>query len=445
MKVGLLGLVALTLAALAVPLGAAAQGKDTLTIALPSHAPTLDPHMHFERVGVLVNINMFGLAPAPLRQARVRALAGSLLEGAQRHDVGIQAPPRRQVPRRLDHDGRGREVLVRSSAGARQGKEEVAPVRQRARDSREVKIVDAGHDPADHRQAVPAPARAPGVLRIVPKKHVEKVGEEAFGSTATVGTGPGSSSSGSATSTSGSRPSTSTAREAGLQVRRLPGDPRVATAVAELRPGAWTSSATSMRTSCPTSRLIRKRESARRRSSACTTSPSTLRSAPFEKKAGRQAANYAIDKQAVVEKMMAGLGRQVATVVQPAAFGFRSLRDAVPARSEESQGAAGAGRLPNGFDITLHSSAVDWRPHFEALGQMLTEVGLRTTVKMWDPGPAWNNSSRLKARPPRPVRQLGETIRSSTPTPCCTRSITRSPVAGSANLRARRRARPAHR
>ncbi|PYN03625.1 MAG: ABC transporter substrate-binding protein, partial [Candidatus Rokuibacteriota bacterium] len=50
----------LALAALvAEPFGAAAQGKDTLTVALPSHAPTLDPHMHFERVGILVNINMF--------------------------------------------------------------------------------------------------------------------------------------------------------------------------------------------------------------------------------------------------------------------------------------------------------------------------------------------------------------------------------------------------
>jgi peptide/nickel transport system substrate-binding protein len=36
-----------------------AQPKDTLTVALVSHAPTLDPHMHFERVGILVNINMF--------------------------------------------------------------------------------------------------------------------------------------------------------------------------------------------------------------------------------------------------------------------------------------------------------------------------------------------------------------------------------------------------
>ena len=43
----------------AVPLDAVAQAKDTLTVALPSHAPTLDPHMHFERVGILVNINMF--------------------------------------------------------------------------------------------------------------------------------------------------------------------------------------------------------------------------------------------------------------------------------------------------------------------------------------------------------------------------------------------------
>src|SRR5438552_17167332 len=60
MKRWLPGLVVLTLLGLvAVPIGAGAQGKDTLTVALPSHAPTLDPHMHFERVGILVNINMF--------------------------------------------------------------------------------------------------------------------------------------------------------------------------------------------------------------------------------------------------------------------------------------------------------------------------------------------------------------------------------------------------
>src|SRR5919201_972163 len=44
---------------IAIAPGADAQPKDTLTVALVSHAPTLDPHMHFERVGILVNINMF--------------------------------------------------------------------------------------------------------------------------------------------------------------------------------------------------------------------------------------------------------------------------------------------------------------------------------------------------------------------------------------------------
>mgnify|MGYP001127296500 CR=1 FL=1 len=44
---------------LSLPPSLHAQAKDTLTVALVSHAPTMDPHMHFERVGILVNINMF--------------------------------------------------------------------------------------------------------------------------------------------------------------------------------------------------------------------------------------------------------------------------------------------------------------------------------------------------------------------------------------------------
>ena len=43
----------------AVPLDAVAQAKDTLTVALPSHAPTLDPHIHFKRISILININIF--------------------------------------------------------------------------------------------------------------------------------------------------------------------------------------------------------------------------------------------------------------------------------------------------------------------------------------------------------------------------------------------------
>src|SRR5262245_6992005 len=36
-----------------------AQTKDTLTVGLVWINDTLDPHMHFQRVGILININMF--------------------------------------------------------------------------------------------------------------------------------------------------------------------------------------------------------------------------------------------------------------------------------------------------------------------------------------------------------------------------------------------------
>ena len=47
---------------------------------------------------------------------------------------------------------------------------------------------------------------------------------------------------------------------------------------------------------------------------------------------------------------------------------------------------------PNGVDITLHTgtSAAFNRQLAEAIAEMLTEVGLRTNLKIWDPGPAWN-------------------------------------------------------
>src|SRR5262245_62886868 len=37
----------------------AGPAKDELVVALVSHAPTLDPHMQYEWVGILVSINMF--------------------------------------------------------------------------------------------------------------------------------------------------------------------------------------------------------------------------------------------------------------------------------------------------------------------------------------------------------------------------------------------------
>jgi peptide/nickel transport system substrate-binding protein len=115
-----------------------------------------------------------------------------------------------------------------------------------------------------------------------------------------------------------------------------------------------------------------------------------MRVAPFDKKGVRQAANYAIDKSAIIQKMMAGLGTQVATTVQPLAFGFDPEVKPYPFDPKKAKELLAQAGYPNGVDITLHSSSVAYRPVFEAMAEMLTEVGIRATPRMWDPGPAWN-------------------------------------------------------
>ena len=115
-----------------------------------------------------------------------------------------------------------------------------------------------------------------------------------------------------------------------------------------------------------------------------------MRSPPFDKKLVRQAANYAIDRPAVVQKLMAGLGKPVATVINPAQFGYDPAVPVYPFDPKKARELLAQAGYPNGVDITLHSGAPEWRPVFEAIGQMLTEVGIRTTARPWDPGPAWN-------------------------------------------------------
>jgi peptide/nickel transport system substrate-binding protein len=117
-----------------------------------------------------------------------------------------------------------------------------------------------------------------------------------------------------------------------------------------------------------------------------------MREAPFEKKAVRQAANYAIDRKAIVDKLMGGLGRTVPTVVNPMAFGFDPKIEGYPYDPKKAKDLLKQAGYPNGVDITLHTgtSAAFNRQLAEAVAEMLTEVGLRTNLKIWDPGPAWN-------------------------------------------------------
>ena len=190
MKRWLPGLLVLALAALlALPLPAAAQGKDTITVALPSHAPTLDPHMHFERVGILVNINMFDSLLH--RSAKLEFEPSLALSWKALSDTTWEFKLRKGVK---FHDGStmtAEDVKYSFDRVIEPGQEKKkSPQYGNIRAIKDVRIVnpDTIHLVTD--KPFPLLLERLVFFPIVPKKYIEKVGEEAFGSTAAVGTGP---------------------------------------------------------------------------------------------------------------------------------------------------------------------------------------------------------------------------------------------------------------
>ena len=387
MKRSIVPAVALALLALVGPAPAFAQAKDTLTVALVSHAPTLDPHMHFERVGILVNINMFDsllhrstkLQFEPSLATSWKAVTDTQWEfkirkGVRFHNGDVLTPA--DVKYSFDR------VLDQTKKSLQYGN---------IRAIKEVKVVDAETVHIITDKPFPLLLERLVFFPIVNKKHVETVGDQAFGTTSPVGTGPWKF-------VEWKRDQLIRLEAFDQHWRGKPpfkhlifrAIPETATQVAEVKTGGVD--------------IIRDVSAdlvpdLKSHPQAYISSTPILRVhyvnldmrvAPFDKKGVRQAANYAIDKSAIIQKMMAGLGTQVATTVQPLAFGFDPEVKPYPFDPKKAKELLAQAGYPNGVDITLHSSSVAYRPVFEAMAEMLTEVGIRATPRMWDPGPAWN-------------------------------------------------------
>src|SRR4051794_36254776 len=277
---------------------AAAQPKDTMVVALVAHAETLDPHMHFQRNGILVNINMFDsllhrnakLEYEPSLATSWKALTETTWEFKLRKGVKF-------------HNGdtmTAEDVKYSFDRVLEPGKEKKkSPQYGNIRAIKEVKIVNADTIHLITDRPFPLLLERVVFFPIVPKKHIEKVGEEAFGSTATVGTGPWKL--------------VEWKRDQHIRLEAFDGHwrgkpafkylvfraiPEVATQIAEMKTGG----VDLIRTL--SADLIPEMKSGSQ--TYVSSSPILrvhyveldMRAAPFDKKLVRQAANYAIDKQA---------------------------------------------------------------------------------------------------------------------------------------------------
>jgi peptide/nickel transport system substrate-binding protein len=380
-------LLSLLLVGLALVHPATAQVKDTLVVGLVAHAETLDPHMHFQRTGILVNINMFDSLLH--RNAKLEFEPSIATSWKALNDTTWEFKIRKGV---RFHNG---DVLtpedVKYSFDRVLDQTKKSPQYGNIRAIKEVKIVDAETIHIITDKPFPLLLERIVFFGIVPKKHMTAVGDQAFGTTAPVGTGPWKF--------------VEWKRDQMIRLEAFDqhwrGKPPFKTLIFRAIPEYATQYA-----EVKTGGVDIIREVSADIAPELKAHPQTyvssapilrvhyveldMRSAPFDKKAARQAANYAVDKQTIMQKMMAGLAKQVATVVQPLAFGFDPEIKPYPYDVKKAKELLTQAGFPNGVDITLHSSSAAWRPVFEAIGQMLTEANLRTTVRMWDPGPAWN-------------------------------------------------------
>ncbi|MCC7346575.1 MAG: ABC transporter substrate-binding protein [Variibacter sp.] len=117
---------------------------------------------------------------------------------------------------------------------------------------------------------------------------------------------------------------------------------------------------------------------------------------PFNDIRVRRAANHAIDRKLIIDRVLAGTATQIEGVLSPDSFAF--IAD-LPAHRHDPALArrllAEAGH-PNGIDVTLDTIGA-LRDLAEAMAQMLTEVGIRTRVQVWEGAvltPLWQNHER---------------------------------------------------
>lgn len=362
------------------------RAKDTLVVALVSHAPTLDPHMQYEWVGILVGINMFDsllhrnarLEYEPSLAVSWKALNDTVWEFQLREGVKF-------------HNG-----AVMTAADVKYSFERVrdplrgSPLHDSVRAISTVRVMSPNTVHIVTDRPYPLLLERLVFFPIVPQRHVERVGDEAFGESAPVGTGPWKLAE--------------FKRGQYIRLEAFDGHwrgrppfrslifrviPEMATQVGELKrggvdivrniPGALVSDLRSHPQTHVSSAPILRTHYVQL----------DMRTAPFDKKAVRQAANHAIDRDALVRLLPGGLGRAVPTVVHPAAFGYDPTVTPYAFDPGLARVLLTLAGYPDGVEITLHSAFVEGRPIFEAIAKMLTAAGFKVTARTWDPDVAW--------------------------------------------------------
>jgi peptide/nickel transport system substrate-binding protein len=95
----------------------------------------------------------------------------------------------------------------------------------------------------------------------------------------------------------------------------------------------------------------------------------------------REAANYAMDRKLIIDRILNGRAVELNGVLSPAAFGFDPNLPAYGYHPDKAKALLAQAGYPNGVDVTLDTDGPQ-KDIAEAIGSLLTKVGIRTTVRV---------------------------------------------------------------
>ena len=104
---------------------------------------------------------------------------------------------------------------------------------------------------------------------------------------------------------------------------------------------------------------------------------------PFDDIRVREAANHAVNRQLIIDKLLNGRAVALNGVMSPAAFGFNKDLPAYAYDVKQAKALLAAAGHPGGIDVTLDTEAPQ-KDNAEAIASMLTQAGIRTKVVVGD-------------------------------------------------------------
>ncbi|MBI3953254.1 MAG: hypothetical protein HY330_01950 [Chloroflexi bacterium] len=108
---------------------------------------------------------------------------------------------------------------------------------------------------------------------------------------------------------------------------------------------------------------------------------------PLSDKRVRQAVNYAIDRQAIVDRLLFGEAQTAASVVSPGMFGFHKDLKPYPYDPRKARQLLAEAGYANGFEVNFHNT-VGQESTGQAIADYLKEVGIKVNIRMYE-GAAW--------------------------------------------------------